>query len=920
MSSLSGRNTNKNIPKFPNDIGTAGQYIKLKSNVNDGFEYVDVVDFTLPIASNGTLGGVKIDGNNLSIDSNTGVLSATNTEYTAGTNISITNDVISATNTEYTAGSNISITNDVISATTVSGITNLDNYSQDNAISINSEDNTIQLKTNSTTRLSIENDGDVGIGVTHTHGKLQVGGDIFASTNTTGTGKTANANVICNQIRFFHDTENWCIGVGSSQMFYRTTQGRGHCFFGPDFNNNDELMIIRTGTQGGGVIGNVGIGIVLPTEKLQVNGNIKCTDLKFQYGGSEVTLSNIIPSGNELLPTVSSTAGQVLEVYEVSTDVYGRRWTDLPTIPSIGYTPNGTNYAVALTDNKMFVNVPDTAITVASSADLGGIKLGFSTTGTTYAVELDTNSKAYVDVPAVTASSADIGGIKIGFASTGSKYAVELDTDSKAHVDVPATIATTSVLGGIIVGSNLSITLDGTLTATNTEYTEGDGIDIDTTNSNAISIDLSPYSVASEIKLTSSTDDLILATTLSTKEIQLNNDGVTKFTVANGLNTSNKLRVEYDVSAPAYNSDNVNMLVTNVTINGADSVVTIRGSRRSSTTAKTCQLRFENLDDDSSTPQIHTLGAISCVVNDFTTNVGDLKFYTFSDGETEHETLKLASDGNATFGKGCTATDFTFNITGGTSTVSSLYANALTSVPEASSADLGGIKLGFSTTGTTYAVELDTNSKAYVDVPIPMATDATLGGVIIDGGNLNINASGKLSATIVKKQSLSHVGVFTLQDTTDLRTATDTLIRWKPAITGGSSGLLHDQDNAIPNGTLFYCNDGDGGVYNINVQIAITTGTPGRSVHVLELRTFTGGSNQYTQGTPSRTYFIGSGYARMLNGTNKCFYGGSIQITMEENDQFQIVSTSKYVSGSGTIELNAGVEATRLIIDRLIID
>ena len=57
----------------------------------------------------------------------------------------------------------------------------------------------------------------------------------------------------------------------------------------------------------------------------------------------------------------------------------------------------------------------------------------------------------------------------------------------------------------------------------------------------------------------------------------------------------------------------------------------------------------------------------------------------------------------------------------------------------------------------------------------------------------------------------------------------------------------------------------------------------------------------------------------MLNGTNKCFYGGGIQITMEENDQFQIVSTRKYVSGSNTIELNAGVDATRLIIDRLII-
>ena len=79
---------------------------------------------------------------------------------------------------------------------------------------------------------------------------------------------------------------------------------------------------------------------------------------------------------------------------------------------------------------------------------------------------------------------------------------------------------------------------------------------------------------------------------------------------------------------------------------------------------------------------------------------------------------------------------------------------------------------------------------------------------------------------------------------------------WKPAISfGSSSGLLHDQGNDIPDGTLFYCNDGDGGVYNINVQIAITTGTPGKSFHVLELRTFTGASNQFTEGTPSRTLF-----------------------------------------------------------------
>ena len=436
-------------------------------------------------------------------------------------------------------------------------------------------------------------------------------------------------------------------------------------------------MIIRTGTQGGGVIGNVGIGITLPTEKLQVNGNIKCTDLKFEYGGSEVTLNNIVdtipligytPNGtnyavaltdNKMFVNVPDTAITVATTialggiklgfsttgttYAVELDTNSKAYVDVPAVTAssadlggikLGFASTGSKYAVELdTNSKAHVDVPDTAITVATTIALGGIKLGFSTTGTTYAVELDTNSKAYVDVPAVPASSADLGGIKLGFASTGSKYAVELDTNSKAHVDVPDTVATDSVLGGIIVGSNLSITTDGTLTATNTEYTEGDGIDIDTTNSNAISIDLSPYSVASEIKLTSSTDDLILATTLDTKEIQLNNDGVTKFTVANGFNTSNKLRIEYDLDVQTYNSDDVNLLVTNVTTNDENSVITIRGSRNGTTTEKTCQLRFENLDDNSSTPQIHTLGAISCVVNNSTTNVGDLKFYTFSDGE-----------------------------------------------------------------------------------------------------------------------------------------------------------------------------------------------------------------------------------------------------------------------------------------------
>lgn len=57
--------------------------------------------YELPIASAETLGGVKV-GSNLSIDAETGVLSATNTTYTAGSNVSISDEnVISATDTTY---------------------------------------------------------------------------------------------------------------------------------------------------------------------------------------------------------------------------------------------------------------------------------------------------------------------------------------------------------------------------------------------------------------------------------------------------------------------------------------------------------------------------------------------------------------------------------------------------------------------------------------------------------------------------------------------------------------------------------------------------------------------------------------------------------------------------------------------------
>lgn len=97
----------------------------------------------------------------------------------------------------------------------------------------------------------------------------------------------------------------------------------------------------------------------------------------------------------------------------------------------------------------------------ASSTALGGIKTGFtSTNDRQYAVQLDDNDKAFVNVPWTdtdtkytlpAAKNGVLGGIRTDYNATGKNYAVKTDTDGKAYV---------------------------TVDWKNTEYTAGSGINI----------------------------------------------------------------------------------------------------------------------------------------------------------------------------------------------------------------------------------------------------------------------------------------------------------------------------------------------------------------------------------------------------------------------------------------------------------
>lgn len=102
---------------------------------------------------------------------------------------------------------------------------------------------------------------------------------------------------------------------------------------------------------------------------------------------------------------------------------------------------------------------PSTFTPPTSSATvLGGIKVGYTTSGKNYKVQLDSSGNAYVNVPwtdnntTYNEATADtLGLVMIGYSENGKNYPVELDGSGKMYVNVPWT-DTNTTYG--VVGAN----------------------------------------------------------------------------------------------------------------------------------------------------------------------------------------------------------------------------------------------------------------------------------------------------------------------------------------------------------------------------------------------------------------------------------------------------------------------------------
>lgn len=121
----------------------------------------------------------------------------------------------------------------------------------------------------------------------------------------------------------------------------------------------------------------------------------------------------------------------------------------------VGYTTSGKDYKVQLDSfGNAYVNVPwtdnNTTYNEATADTLGLVKIGYASNGKNYAVLLD-NGKMYVNVPWTDnnttysqATSDNLGLVKIGYSANGKNYPVALDGNGKMYVNVPWTDTNTT--------------------------------------------------------------------------------------------------------------------------------------------------------------------------------------------------------------------------------------------------------------------------------------------------------------------------------------------------------------------------------------------------------------------------------------------------------------------------------------------
>ena len=438
--------------------------------------------YVLPLAANGTRGGVQIgfteNGKNYPVELASEKMYVnvpwTDTTYTAGTGLTLTGTVFSANtvgtqsnlanNASSVAGRSYPIQTGAASGTVGSDHLTVNvpwtntTYTAGSNISI-SGTNVISASASS---LNVATSAVLGGIKSHLNYGAQVTVNPITSTSSRFYGVVIN------------DDDKAMVNVPWTDNNTTYTAGTGLTLSGTVFNANVD------GTQS--VAANTSSVTPSRTYKVQVDSgdnlvvNVPWTDADTTYtAGTNVSISgtNVISSATPLASTT------VIGGFKLLNNVTG-------TAPSVTTTTTNRNYAIQRDSNGIaMVNVPwtDTSydLPIATSAALGGIKTHGSygsqvtiesittTSSRNYGITMNADDKAFVNVPwtdtnttYTTATSGTLGLVKIGYIQTATRdYPVTLNSE-KMLVTVPWTDTVTPVVTasqGLTKTSN-NITLD----------------------------------------------------------------------------------------------------------------------------------------------------------------------------------------------------------------------------------------------------------------------------------------------------------------------------------------------------------------------------------------------------------------------------------------------------------------------------
>lgn len=116
-----------------------------------------------------------------------------------------------------------------------------------------------------------------------------------------------------------------------------------------------------------------------------------------------------------------------------------------------GYEPYTASLASSVPWSGVTGKPSTFAPPTSSAAVLGGIKVGYTTSGKNYKVQVDSSGNAFVNVPwtdnnttYAQATSDNLGLVKIGYSANGKNYPVALDGSGKMYVNVPWTDTNTT--------------------------------------------------------------------------------------------------------------------------------------------------------------------------------------------------------------------------------------------------------------------------------------------------------------------------------------------------------------------------------------------------------------------------------------------------------------------------------------------